>query len=193
MMAALAVLLMFFCYGGGVWLIVTAPAPGYAVDWGTVGAMWTVGTFCAFCVAKLAGIPLLDGDGVQRHKWTAAEIHEDLEAMYRELTNTYTPEERRQMEAEETANYVAHIAGYPMREVSYSAGDTVMFWEEYVIDQKGRKHVLRSGETPIMPAHPPVVVYGEVVETPLSRSTETSPQIPATISRDLGGVRKVGV
>ena len=94
------------------------------------------------------------------------ETPEQIEASFQQTRNDffgeYNQAELRQMELEETQNYVE--ASDAMRRVSYNEVDTVMYWEEYVIDQKGRKHIIAAGETPIMPAEPLEMVYGEVME-----------------------------
>lgn len=92
------------------------------------------------------------------------QIAADFEATRKELLDEYTAEERRQLAAAETANYVEHVAGCAMREVSYNRAETVMYWQEYVIDQQGRKHVLAAGETAVLPGQVLEIVVGEIVD-----------------------------
>ena len=58
-----------------------------------------------------------------------------------------TAAERRSDEAEETAAYIDHIKslGGTMRESWIQTSDGLMHWQEYVIDQHGKKHITSEG------------------------------------------------
>jgi len=58
-----------------------------------------------------------------------------------------TPAEEAQYQAEEDANYVAHLNGYESvhRESWYSKDGMTLHWQETVIDQHGHEHVVASG------------------------------------------------
>lgn len=89
-----------------------------------------------------------------------------------------TPTEARAMDEEDTANYVQNISAHTLRREWFydSEGCRILHWEEYVIDQKGREHVVKSGQHNVGPwgyaghDEPIETVQGEVVETPIHHS-----------------------
>jgi len=104
---------------------------------------------------------LLDGK-------TPEEAEASFQETRKDFFDDYSPAERRQMEADDNANYVEHIRGHNHRETWYTNDGLTLNWREYVIDQRGKKHIVNTGSHYVgfsgFGTSSPEIVQGEIVD-----------------------------